>query len=89
MTIIKQIESGIQDIVYYTSAFTEHYTVYITEANKSSKQYRHSFADAAFRRAHKNAQYAISVCQELGLDPAVVCRDQVNFMDSYFNKAVA
>ena len=89
MTIIKQIESGVQDIVYYTSAFTEHYTHYITECNKPSKQYRHSFADAAFRRAHKSAQYAISVCQELGLDPAVVCRDQVNFMDSYKDKAVA
>lgn len=89
MSIIKKIEAGVQDIVYYTSAFTEHYTHYITECNKPSKQYRHSFADAAFRRAHKSANYAISVCEELGLDPAVVCRDQVNFMDSYKDKLVA
>mgnify|MGYP005990036241 CR=1 FL=1 len=87
MTIIKQIESGVQDIVYHTSAFTEHYTHYVNESDKPSKQYRHSFADAAFCRARKNAEYAISLCEELGLDPAVVCRDQVNFMGSYFNKA--
>ena len=89
MTIIKQIESGVHDIVWYSSAFTEHYTKYIVESNKPSKQYNKEVADAEFRRAHRDAEYAISACQELGLDPELVCMDVVNFMDSYFKKARA
>lgn len=89
MTIIKQIESSVHDIVQYTSAFTEHYTKYIAESNKPSKRYNKEMADTAFRRAHKNAQFAITACLELGLDPALVCMDQVNFMSSYFDKAAA
>ncbi len=83
MKIINEIEFGVADIVFYTSAFAEHYAVYITEANKSSGSYDYEACTAAFDRAKDYAKLAILTCEDLGLNPAVVCKDVVSFMDEY------
>ena len=83
MTIINNIQSVASDLVYFTSAFTEHYTYYIAECNKPSKDYDHVVATQRFDRAASYARMAISTCEDAGLDPKVVCKDQINFVDSY------
>jgi len=83
MTIINRIEKDIAELVYHTSYFTEMYSRYTQEANKSSKDYSHTRATYLFEKSVHYAKYAISIAQEMGLNPEVVCRDCVIFMDSY------
>jgi len=87
MTIINEIEFGVADVVFYISAFAEHHAVHITEANKSSERYDYEACTAAFDRAKNYANLAILTCEDLGLNPAVVCKDAVSFMDKYKIKA--
>lgn len=83
MTLINRIEKDIAELVYYTSYFTEMYSRYTEQANKSSKDYSHTRATYLFGKSVHYAKYAISTAQEMGLNPEVVCRDCVIFMDSY------
>lgn len=89
MKNIKEIEFGIQNIVHHTSSFAEHHMTYCIEAHKPSSQYNRELADAAFKFAYKSAKDAIYVCEALGLDPKIICIDQVWFMEKYENKAAA
>ena len=83
MTIINQIEASVADIVFFTSAFTAQNNIYVNECNKPSRSYNHKACSDAFARAKGYAKMAISTCEDLGLDPAKVCREQYDFLYSY------
>lgn len=83
MTIINKMETSVADIVFFTSAFTAHYNIYINECNKPSRSYSHKACSDAFDRAKSYAKMAISTCEDLGLDSAKVCREQYDFLSSY------
>ena len=83
MTIIKQIEASVADIVFFTSAFTAQNNIYINECNKPSRSYSHKACSDAFDRAKGYAKMAISTCEDLGLDPSSVCREQYVFLHLY------
>ena len=89
MKNIKEIEFGIQNIVHHTSSFAEHYMTYCIEEHKPSSEYNQELASAAFKFAYESAKDAIYVCEALGLDPVIVCRDEVWFMEKHENKAAA
>ena len=83
MTIIKQVEASVADIVFFTSAFTAQNNIYINECNKPSRSYSHKACSEAFDLARGYAKMAILTCEDLGLDPAKVCREQYDFLHSY------
>ena len=37
--LLSSLQTAMADMVYYTSAYTEMYTLYVQEANKSSSEY--------------------------------------------------
>ena len=82
-TILSSIECATADIVYLTSYFTECFTLYRAEADKSSKDYNKKKADRFFERATSYAQRSIEYAENIGLDPKSVCKDCVNFIESY------
>lgn len=82
-TVKNEIECATANIVYLTSYFTECYTLYRVEADKSSKDYDKKKADRFFERATSYAQRSIEYAESIGLDPKSVCKDCVNFMESY------
>ena len=83
MAIINEIEVGVADIVFFTSAFTAQNNIYVNECNKPSRSYNHKACSDAFDRATGYAKMAITTCEDLGLDPTKVCREQYNFLHSY------
>lgn len=82
-TLLSSIEIAMEDMVRYTSNYTETYTLYVQEANKPSRKYNHKRANHFFHSAAAWSQRAIEYAQDLGLDPEIVCRDCVNFLNSY------
>lgn len=82
-TIIETLETGIADLVYYSVNFTEAYTQYREQANKSSKEYNSYDAEQCLVRAGRYAKMGIDTAKELGLDPSKVCGDCMNFAQSY------
>jgi len=81
--LLSSLQTAMADMVYYTSAYTEMYTLYVQEANKSSSEYNKKRADYFFHNSDSKARRAIQYALDLGLDPEVVCKDCVNFFDSY------
>jgi len=81
MTVISDIQSSVSNLVSHASYFTEHYHNYVAERNKNSVYYNH-LEELALNRAKNSAKETIKVCEELGFDPFVVCRDQIEFLAS-------
>ena len=82
-TIIETLEAGIADLVYYNVNFAEAYTQYVEQANKSSNEYKHEIAEKCIIRAGSYARAAIDTAKNLGLEPSKVCKDCINFAESY------
>lgn len=82
-TIIETLETGIADLVCYNVNFTESYTQYVEQANKSSKEYSSYDAEQCITRAGRYTKMAIDTAKDLGLDPSKVCKDCINFAEAY------
>jgi len=81
MNIISDLETDIAEIVFFTSAFATHYSIYVYECQQGN--YSHKDAKEAFSRAKACASMSVSLCHEMGLDPSVVCGEQVDFIKTH------
>ena len=84
--IQNQIEVAIANMVEVTSEFQRAATAYecllwVRDADRDDER-----EDYYFKTAVNKADWSIKLAKDLGLDPNVVCKMCVTFMDDYKNK---
>ena len=81
--IIETMENYIAEIVYHATEFAVAEATYINECNKPSQEYDIKWADQSFKRAMAQAEFAIDLCKDYGLDPQKVCPNCIEFQQQY------
>jgi hypothetical protein len=85
-TIKNQIEVSMATMVHRACEFQEALTAYEFETSKTA--FDDEKADGYFNIAFNRANWSITLAQDLGLNPNMVCKKCIDFMEDYRDKRI-